>query len=122
MSITVNSPHSGRPVMVRPQDIGRAVRDEEGRIFYVLAKSDGSGHFGSRTRQCDEKQEQAELARQFTVPAPSVQTTVQETFDARGKGHRRWPRIVWLLLFLVIVAGLLFLFSPWGPFNQTTGN
>ena len=33
MPIVINSPFSGKPVKIRDQDVGRAVKDEEGRIF-----------------------------------------------------------------------------------------
>ena len=47
MPITIFSPHSGNQVKVRDQDAGRAVKDEEGRIFYVLPKSDSAARLSS---------------------------------------------------------------------------
>lgn len=41
MAITVLSPHSGNPVTVRDQDVGKSVKDREGRTFYVLQAPDG---------------------------------------------------------------------------------
>src|SRR5690606_29595340 len=58
MPIVVHSPFSGRPVKIRDEDVGRAVRDEENRIFYVLERSDGSGHYGAPTRSGNPRDEQ----------------------------------------------------------------
>ena len=57
MTITVNSPFTGRPVKIREKDVGRAVTDEDGGIFYVLPKADGSGYYGAPTRHGGEKDE-----------------------------------------------------------------
>ena len=61
MGITVLSPHNGEPVKVRDQDVGRAVKDREGRIFYVLEKSDGTGYYGAMTRAGGDREEQRAL-------------------------------------------------------------
>lgn len=49
--MNINSPYSGDPVKIRTTDIGRAVKDTEGRIFYVLPRSDGKGYYSSITRK-----------------------------------------------------------------------
>ena len=46
MPIVVNSPYSGESVKIRDQDVGRAVKDRDGKVFYVLPRSDGSGRGG----------------------------------------------------------------------------
>ena len=46
MPIVVNSPYSGESVKIRDQDVGRAVKDRDGKVFYVLPRSDGSGYYG----------------------------------------------------------------------------
>ena len=35
-AVTILSPYSGKPVKVREQDLGRAIRDEQGRVFYIV--------------------------------------------------------------------------------------
>lgn len=48
--VTILSPYSGRPVVVREQDLGRAIRDEQGRVFYVV-EDDEHGRYASMTRK-----------------------------------------------------------------------
>lgn len=62
MNLTVYSPYDGQPVSWRSQDVGRAMRDSQGRIFYVLPTQDGQGHYASRTRHGSAREQ--ELYRQ----------------------------------------------------------
>ena len=104
MPITVFSPYSGRPVKVRDQDVSRAIRDEEGRIFYVVPKSDGNGHYTSPTRKGSEKDEQryAELQAKQSASAERVKEQHKVAFDATGPGRKRpWTYYVLVLLFLL---------------------
>lgn len=119
MAITVNSPYSGKPVKVRDQDVKRAVRDEEGRVFYVLPKSDGSGFWGSMTRVGGEKQER----NVSQAPAKAGQVSERETlthpvpYDVTGRRRRSWRGVLVILILVVITAMLVYLFSPSGPFS-----
>jgi len=76
MAIEVYSPHSGHPVKAREEDVGRAIRDEGGRVFYVLPRLAGGGHYGSLTRAGSENEEARydDLARRIEagefVPEP----------------------------------------------------
>lgn len=117
MAITVYSPHSGHPVKVRDQDLGRAIRDEAGRIFYVVERSDGTGYYGSLTRHGSDKDEQRYLdleqriaSGQFTpataeadAPGPSP-----KPHDATGRQRIAPLRLLGLIVVLLalIVAGL----------------
>ncbi len=65
MPLTILSPHSGKPVKIRDQDVGRAVRDEEKRVFYALPRPGGGGHYGALTRNGSEK----DLARYDALEA-----------------------------------------------------
>ena len=119
MAIIVHSPYSGLPVKVREQDVGRAVRDAAGKIFYVLPRPDGKGHFGSSIRGGGE----AELKRYEEVvaqAAPGRGNAVAEdaqpgscgleVFDASGKGRpgfrgrRKWIVAVLILALLGAAA------------------
>ena len=130
MAIKVLSPHSGRLVMVREQDVGRAVRDEGGRIFYVLVRSDGAGHYGSPTRSGGAAYEKRalELAAQPAAAEPPEPAAVASQgaeaptgpgpvgHDATGR--RRAVSGRWIILVLAVVMALIaFLFSPWGPYG-----
>ena len=87
VSITVQSPHSGRPVKVRDEDVGRAVRDEAGRIFYVLSDPEGGGYFGSRTRSGKQRTHAATLDRDVS-PSPSSAASeggLGQCHDATGE-------------------------------------
>lgn len=114
MAITVKSPYSGRPVKVRDQDIGRAIRDEAGRVFYVVPLSEGGGYYAARTRKGSAKEQQAYLqlqeAPQQEVPVTEAGTTKDQAraglvapHDATGKGRGVRP-IVWVILLILIAV------------------
>jgi FKBP-type peptidyl-prolyl cis-trans isomerase len=113
MPLIVNSPFSGRPVKIRDQDVGRAVRDEENRIFYAVERSDGKGYYGSPTRKGLAKNEQRYLEME-TQTAQAKQVAQQAAAPVHNAmGTRKiisvWRRILvlWLLL---IAAALLYFF------------
>lgn len=112
MPIIVNSPYSGLPVKVRDQDVNRALRDEEGRVFYAVPRSDGSGYYGSPTRQGSAKDEQraAELAAKMAQSHKSgAEESRKQIHDATGKRRGGLRRLVILLIiFAAIVAGVWF--------------
>ncbi len=119
MGIIVSSPYSGRPVKVRDQDVGRAVRDEEGRIFYVLAKRDGNGYYGALTRAGGEKDElrAAEMEAKYAQMKESGRQQSQaQIHDATGK-RRSNIRGKLVILFLVAMVLLLVWLFTLGPFN-----
>lgn len=108
MPLTVLSPFSGRPVKVRDQDVGRAVRDEENRIFYVVPKSDGSGYYAAPTRKGSEKDEQryAELEAKTDQSAQQVKAEHAAVHDATGPGRSGGGGKFLLLLILIVVAAI----------------
>lgn len=114
MAIIVPSPHSGCPVRVREQDMGRAVRDESGRIFYPLPRSSGGGHYGALTRAGSAEQEQrcTELATEFSRQ-PTLESPQPEAHDATGCGRHR-PTAWLILLLLLLTLGIVALFA-WKP-------
>jgi len=105
MPITILSPYSGRPVKVRDQDIERAIRDEEGRIFYVVEGTDGQGYYASMTRKGSEKDQQRyrKLNDKGAVVDHQAKQNVLQAHDATGR-RRRNP--VGTLVLLLIVAAL----------------
>lgn len=123
MPLEIFSPHSGRPVMVRDQDLGRAIRDEGGRVFYVVPRSDGEGHYGSLTRKGSERDENRylnaewKLAGDASVNDPtdaSTPTTENIPATAASIAHdatgvrspwRRW--IILVVLITMVVFGVL---------------
>ena len=107
-AITVNSPYSGRPVRVREQDIGRAVRDEENRIFYVVPRADGKGYYSAMTRKGSPREEQAydDMAgKGVTAKVSGAVASAQQVHDATGR-RRSHPRgkLVILVLFTIVAA------------------
>lgn len=108
MGITVNGPHSGLPVKVRDQDVGRAVKDEQGRIFYVLPKSDGSGYYGAMTRAGGTKDEARALEmenKSAMMKGNSKEEQQQAFHDARGKGRGGLGgKLVVLVVIVVVLA------------------
>ena len=108
MAITVKSPYSGRPVKVREQDIGRAIRDEQGRVFYVVPRSEGDGYYAARTRHGSEKQEQAylQLEAQPPLEAP-VEAGQPAVHDATGRRRPMRPGVILALLVILALIGIL---------------
>jgi hypothetical protein len=115
MAITIYSPHSGHPVKVREADVGRAIRDEAGRIFYVVARSQGGGYYGSMTRQGSDKDEQryldleARIARGEFVPEPVGQASSSPAaatpHDATGRRRVAPVRLVVAIIILLAALG-----------------
>lgn len=108
MPITVLSPFSGRPVKVRDQDVNRAVRDEEGRIFYAVQRADGSGYYGSPTRKGSEKDEQRYDAMEEKTAVSAQQVKAEHAaarpHDATGPGRRGGKRRLLLVALLLLLA------------------
>ena len=98
--VTILSPYSGRPVKVRDQDMGRALRDEQGRVFYIVEDPE-QGRYAARTRKGSAK----DLERYQKLVAGELEMdqhkqAVAQAHDATG-AKRRNP--VGLLVLLVIV-------------------
>ncbi len=106
MPITINSPYSGRPVKIRDQDIGRAVRDEEDRIFYVVARASGKGYYAAPTRKGSDKDEQRYDAMQQKMDTTQEQVTQQHQAVHDATGRRRHSPVLRRLLLLLILAVL----------------
>jgi hypothetical protein len=119
MPITVLSPFSGRPVKVREQDAGRAVKDEEGRLFYVLPKSDGSGYYGAATRAGNPKEEERalELEAKVAVGAGKAKDQVEISLKPINVKPSNSGAIVKLVIVLIILGGLAWLFF-YGPAKE----
>lgn len=107
MPITILSPYSGRPVKVRDQDLERALRDEEGRIFYVVQGDDGKGYYASMTRKGSEKDQERyrKLDEKGAVVDQRAKETVQQLHDATGTKRRNPVGIMLLLLIVLALAG-----------------
>ncbi|MCC7193347.1 MAG: hypothetical protein IT444_11250 [Phycisphaeraceae bacterium] len=120
MGIIVNGPFSGKPVKVRDQDVGRAVRDEEGRIFYVLPKSDGAGYYGAPTRAGGKKDEERaiQMENRHAIARGNVHEQVEAVHDATGRRRGMRGKVVVIIL-LAIFGGLVW-FAKWGPMGDLT--
>ncbi len=109
MPIVVNSPFSGKPVKIRDQDVNRAVRDEENRIFYVLPLSTGAGYYASPTRQGGAKEEERYLSMaaktgQMADNARAEQTPLVHNAAGRPRSGKRGKLVI--LVFVVIIAAV----------------
>ena len=123
MPIVINSPYSGRPIKVRDQDIGRAIRDENGRIFYVVQRRDAGGFYAAPTRHGSVKDEQnyLDLLANPTLDqeqaAPGISSLRMHDATGRARTGRRW-----LALWIGLIGGLAAVFylivwadlAPWG--------
>lgn len=117
MPITVLSPFSGKPVKVRDNDAGRAVRDEENRIFYVIPKSDGTGYYGATTRAGNPKEEARalELESKVAVGKGEAKARHEEMNELRKPARRFKP--VYFILVVAVVGAVLWAFFA-GPFKD----
>ena len=104
MGIIVNGPYSGQPVKVRDQDVGRAVKDEEGRVFYVLQKSDGSGYYGAMTRAGGAKDEARALELEGKL-GQRQQNVHEQVLNRTGNSGGGMKKIVVLIIVLAILLG-----------------
>jgi FKBP-type peptidyl-prolyl cis-trans isomerase len=107
MPIVVRSPFSGQPVKIRDQDVGRAVRDEEGRVFYVVPFVDGSGFYGSPTRHGGPKEEdryRRQLDKDTTLTEYRKDTAPARPEVVHDATGRRKTSPVRLLVLLVVLA------------------
>ena len=115
VGIVVKSPHNGRPVKVREQDVGRAVRDDEGHVFYVLARCDQNGYFGSTTRGGSGPARPEGAIAKASVVQEASNTTVPH--DATGKDRSKLPAGLLIMIVLGTAAAVAYLCSPYGPFR-----
>lgn len=131
MPITINSPYSGRPVKIRDQDIGRAVRDEEGRIFYVLKRSDGKGYYSSPTRAGGAKDEARylEMADKMATALDTGQqlseAQLKQVHDATGKARGGGRKLAFVILILIVLLAALWVLRDkigLGPSHQPVPN
>ncbi|MEM6553827.1 MAG: FKBP-type peptidyl-prolyl cis-trans isomerase, partial [Planctomycetota bacterium] len=109
MPLIIHSPYSGKQVKVRDQDVGRAIRDEEGRIFYVVQRASGEGVYAALTRKGSEKDEQrydALLQKGETARAVGQERSRQQVLDATGKSRGK-VRTVLILIVLVVLAAVV---------------
>jgi len=120
MAIIVNSPFSGKPVKVREQDVGRSVRDEEGRVFYVLQRADGEGYYSSPTRQGGQKDQDRydQMASKQAGAAVNMQKETAALHDATGKPRSSARGKIVILFFVIVVIALAwyardFLYNKW---------
>ncbi|MEX0776826.1 MAG: hypothetical protein WD042_14070 [Phycisphaeraceae bacterium] len=114
--IHINSPYSGDPVKIRDQDIGRAVRDGEGRVFYALPRSDGNGYYGSITRIGGPKEESQYLAMEAKVEhgrAVGEERSQRQVHDASGKRRGRGRMLVAIFLLIVLTAIAAAMVAHW---------
>lgn len=140
MAIVVRSPHSGHPVKVREQDVGRAVRDEQGRVFYVVKRASGDGYYGSTTRvgspAAEKQYDEMPAAEPATTAMPSAAEqqvaaplNAPAPHDATGPGRpgsnlRKAILILLLLMVLAALVGYAFVLlnegvpSPFTPVEQ----
>lgn len=129
MPITINSPYSGRPVKLRDQDVGRAVRDEEGRVFYVVQRASGEGYYAALTRKGSPKDEERydSLATKMAHSQEQVKKEVAVVHDATGKRRPSMLRkLVGVAVLLIVLAAIWYVLSERGmlpegfpdPFNN----
>ncbi|XAL98067.1 FKBP-type peptidyl-prolyl cis-trans isomerase [Phycisphaeraceae bacterium D3-23] len=128
MPITILSPYSGKPVKVRDQDVGRAIRDEEGRIFYIVQSDDDAGEpYASMTRKGSEKDEQRyrKLVDGSAKTQQVARENVTQAHDATGKKRSNPVGVLAVLVVLLALAGAAYVYFarpdlvPWLNRNNT---
>ena len=112
--VTILSPYSGRPVKVREHDLGRAIRDEQGRVFYVVEDPE-HGRYAARTRKGSQKD--LERYREIESGVAKLEGDMQldeETsapvYDATGSKRSNPLGKLVILVILLAVAALAFIY------------
>jgi len=111
-TVEILSPYSGRPVKVRPQDVGRAVRDEEGRLFYVLPRPDSSGYYSAPSRaggQRDIDRYDRYLTRMAGAKQISEVQSREHIQAAARRARKRRRRWLWILIVATAAAAAYWL-------------
>ncbi len=135
MAIIVHSPYDGQPVKVRDQDLGRAIRDGEGRVFYAVKRSDGQGYYGALTRKGSDKDEKRYLEmleKMETARGVGKVRSEAQLHDATG-GKSGPGLFAWVLLLIIaaIIAAVTWYYvkpdntkapaTPTEPTEEPTG-
>lgn len=107
-AITILSPYSGQPVKVREQDLGRAVRDEQGRIFYIVEHPE-YGRYAARTRKGSDKDLERYQKLQAGTEKLDASSAVQASrsavvHDATGVKRRNPVGLIALVVILLVLA------------------
>lgn len=108
--VTILSPYSGRPVKIREHDLGRALRDEEGRVFYVVEDPD-HGRYAARTRKGSQKdleryrEIEANVAKLHDEVGPDTQGILQ-AHDATGNKRQNMMGIALIVLIAIVMAAI----------------
>lgn len=122
MPFIVHSPFDGQPVKVRDEDIGRALRDGQRRIFYAVPRSNGEGYYAAPTRQGGARDEERyDQMMQGTVKAAeNVRTAAETVHDATGRRRTGKSRkLVALVVVLILLAVAYYLYRNWDRLWQT---
>lgn len=121
MAITVLNPFDGEPMKVRDNDAGRAVKDKQGRIFYVLPRSDGQGYYGATTRAGNPKEEQRAMELEVKTSAAQGHTHEVVANKAGPKKSGMKGKLILLIIILIAIVGAwAFLLGPLSGRSATT--
>ncbi|MDX1565212.1 MAG: hypothetical protein R3236_07395 [Phycisphaeraceae bacterium] len=138
-TITVYSPHSGTEVKIRPKDVGRAVKDKDGKMLYVLQRPDGKGFYCAMTRaggQRDIDKYDHMIARLRKTKSASRKQSQQTLTNDPGRQQKRerqrrkgyaGPRsgggggLITTLIFLALLAGAAYWLFTSGPLKNIIG-
>lgn len=114
MSITILNPHNQEPFKVRDVDLGRAVKDKQGRIFYVLRDPDG-GCYAALTRVGGEKElnryREMEARSGFKQENKEIVAMKEESIADRVtkvRSRRSKGKMLVVLILLAIVGGAIY--------------
>ena len=125
MEIKVNSPHSGRPVIVREADVGRALRDENAKVFYVLRQSDDKGYYGSRTRAGGSQEERNYIEISTRSSEADLSESAPPMHDLTGnrRPRSRGKLVILVLVVIALVIALLWALTvgPWVGYRMAGG-
>lgn len=111
MSIEVRSPYSGEMVKIMPKDVGKAVKDRDGRVFYVLEDDEG-GYYPSMTRSGEgSAKAQGDHARTEERMAEH-HAAVAERGAGSGKRPSKGYLAYMVVIGIVIVAVWAFVYGP----------
>ena len=104
MSIEVRSPHNGELMKIMPKDVGRAVKDSDGRVFYVLEDGEG-GYYPSITRTATGSAKDQARHERTEARMADHQDAARSRDAAMPRRKRSKPYLLYLIRVGVLVVG-----------------
>ena len=115
MSLVVYSPYSGAAVKIRNEDIGRSVKDPDGRIFYVVANGDAGDCYAAKTRKGTPEDLALALSNEENAKLNPESVHSKSIHDATGSKRKLNSGKLFVIVLLLIGASVMAYGYIYGP-------